>query len=151
MALRNLRPTPETPTEPASAAEVQPTAPTPQATYIDAGCELVGKLSFKETVRIDGRVEGEIEGARSVIVGEAAVIQAGIRAESVEVHGNIEGDISVDRKVTLHKTARVNGEIRTAGIVVEEGARFKGCIVIGEDAPAAHPHPGPSSGSPDSY
>ena len=31
----------------------------------------------------------------------------------------------------------MSGEIHTSGIVVEEGARFRGTIVIGEEEPAA--------------
>lgn len=122
-------------------AKTAPEAPLPEPkpeTYIDQGCELVGELRFREGVRIDGRVEGEIRAAKEVIVGESGTILAGIEAESVEVYGTIEGDIQVKSQVTLHKTARVTGEIQTAGIVVEPGARFKGCILIGvEDPPAA--------------
>lgn len=108
----------------------------PEATYIDEGCEVSGDLRFKETVRIDGRVSGEIRAAKTVIVGESAVIEAGIDAESVVVFGSVDGNIRARRKITLHKSANVKAEIQTSGIVVEEGARFKGCIVIGsEDIP----------------
>lgn len=107
------------------------------ATFIDAGCQLVGELKFSDDVRIDGSVEGSIEGAKTVTVGEAGRIDAGIKAESVIIHGNVDGDIRVQRKVTLHKSARVSGEIHTAGIVVEEGARFRGTIVIGDEPTAA--------------
>jgi cytoskeletal protein CcmA (bactofilin family) len=104
-------------------------------TYIDAGAEMVGKLKFKDTVRIDGRVEGEIHSTNNVIVGEGATVAANIEADSVVVHGTVEGDIIVKRKITLHKNARVTGEIQTSGIVVEEGARFRGRILIGDDEP----------------
>lgn len=106
-------------------------------TYIDSGCELVGKLSFQQSVKINGRVEGEIEVSKRLVVGEAAQIEASISAEEVEVYGTVNGDIKVKRKVTLHESARVTGEIQTAGIVVQEGARFKGTIVIGSDSPPA--------------
>ena len=102
-------------------------------TYIDQGCNFSGTLRFKDSVRIDGHVEGEIVCDKTVIVGEAAMIDAALRAESVEVYGTITGDIRVQRKTVLHKTACVHGEIQTAGIVVEEGARLKGTIVIGGD------------------
>jgi cytoskeletal protein CcmA (bactofilin family) len=109
----------------------------PESAYLDASCELTGQLRFDEPVRIDGRVSGEIHAKKSLVVGETASIEADIHAESVIVHGTIEGDICVQRKITLHKTARVSGEIQTVGIVVDEGARFKGRILIGDDAPEA--------------
>ena len=116
------------------------------ATFIDACCQLVGELKFSDDVRI----EGSIEGAKTVTVGEAGRIDAGIKAESVVILGHVEGDIRVRRKVTLHKSARGAGEIHTNGIVVEGGAKFRGTIVIGDDEPAsAKPLPaGTTVGNP---
>jgi cytoskeletal protein CcmA (bactofilin family) len=110
------------------------------STFIEQGCELSGEMRFRDSVRIEGRAEGEIRAGGLVIVGESAEIQASVRAEAVVVHGSVDGDIRAKRKITLHKTARVAGELQSAGIVIEEGARFKGCIVIGEDEPIAQPH-----------
>jgi cytoskeletal protein CcmA (bactofilin family) len=106
------------------------------STFIEQGCELSGEMRFRDSVRIEGRAEGEIRAGGLVIVGESAEIQASVRAEAVIVHGSVDGDIRAKRKITLHKTARVAGELQSAGIVIEEGARFKGCIVIGEDEPS---------------
>lgn len=135
MAIRELR----------SRTRQEP-APEPEhrTTYIDAGCELAGTLRFKDDVRIDGRVQGEIHAEKSVRIGESAAIEAELRAESVEVHGTVHGDIHVRRKTVLHKSAQVRGEIHTAGIVVEEGARVRGTIVIGGDEkPAGASEPAP--------
>ena len=116
---------------------VSEVGPSP-TTYIDQGCELSGKLSFKEAVQIDGHVEGEVRGEKTVIIGDSGTVHAKVEADFVVVRGTVEGDIVARRKITLHKSARVVGEICTAGIVVEEGARFTGRIVIGagEKAPA---------------
>lgn len=142
MAIRDLRS--RTQPQPAAQDEAAP------RTYIDAGCELSGTLRFADDVRIDGRIEGEIDAAKSVSVGESAQIRAGLRAESIEVHGSIEGDLHVRRKTVLYKSARVSGEIHTAGIVVEEGARLRGTIVIGDgDAPADEPGPSPKTSNAD--
>jgi len=110
------------------------TASSPNETFLDKGCVLAGELRFGENVRIEGRVEGQIQAERGIVVGAPAEIDANIEAETLEVYGTVVGDIRVARRTTLHKTARVEGEIRTTGIVIEEGARFKGRIVIGSDA-----------------
>ena len=91
--------------EPAPASQ-----PTPGMTYIDEGCEFSGKLKFKDTVRIDGRIEGEIQSQNTVVVGLSGVVRAKIEADSVMVLGVVEGDILARRKITLHDTARVTGE-----------------------------------------
>ena len=117
---------------------------TPATTFIDRGCELSGNMCFNESVQIDGRIEGEIDAKKSVVVGESAHLQARISAETVVIHGSVDGDVAARRKITLHKTAEVSGDMRTAGIVIEEGAKFKGSIVIGSDderPPEAKPAP----------
>jgi len=124
-------------------------------TYLDEGCELTGTLAFREGVRIDGRVEGEIDCKKTVVVGETGKVHAAIRSESVVIHGQVEGDIAASRKITLHKSARVTGDMCTAGIVIEEGARVEGRILIGTETPAptATPDPGaktPPEGAPGS-
>lgn len=108
-------------------------------TYLDAGSVLTGELRFAGSVRLDGRVEGQIHAGQTVIVGEHAQVDASIEADSLEVFGTVVGDIRVARRTLLHKSARVEGEIHTAGIVVEEGASFKGCILIGHDGSRPKP------------
>ena len=46
-------------------------------------------------------------------------------------------------KITFHKGAHVDGEMKASAIVIEEGAQFRGTIVIGGEArePAALPPP----------
>jgi cytoskeletal protein CcmA (bactofilin family) len=115
-------------------------------TFIAEGCELSGELRFGDSVRVDGRVEGELRAEGTLIVGAAAEIHASLRAESVIVFGTVDGDIRARRKIVLHKSSRVRGELSSAGITIEEGANFKGSIAIGDDdAPAALPAGAPLS------
>jgi len=108
-------------------------------TFLDAGSVLSGELRFAGSVRLEGQVEGQVQAGKTVIVGEGAQVDATIEAETLEVYGTVVGDIRVSRQTVLHKTAHVEGEIQTAGIVVEEGARFKGCIVIGPEKAGVGP------------
>jgi len=96
--------------------------------FIDQGSEFEGKLSFRDTVRIDGRFRGEIASENTLIVGESGEIHATIRSNTVVVSGLVEGDIIAARKVILHKTARVHGNLETPSLVVEEGAALDGQV-----------------------
>jgi cytoskeletal protein CcmA (bactofilin family) len=96
--------------------------------FIDQGSEFEGKLSFRDTVRIDGRFRGEIASENTLIVGESGEIHATIRSNTVVVSGLVEGDIIAVRKVVLHKTARVHGNLETPSLVVEEGAALDGQV-----------------------
>ena len=107
-------------------------------TAIDAGTTLSGKLRCKETLRIDGRVKGEVRCDKTVIIGECAVVEASIQAECIIICGEVKGDIVARRKITLEKTGRVSGDLATPGIVIEEGAKLEGRIVIRpEEKPVA--------------
>ena len=98
--------------------------------FIDQGSEFSGKLSFKDTVRIDGKFDGEISSENTLIIGETGRIHATIQSETVIISGEVEGEILAPRRVTIHKTARVSGNIRTGSLAVEEGAELNGQITM---------------------
>lgn len=96
--------------------------------FIDQGSEFSGKLLFKDTVRIDGRFEGEISSENTLIVGESGKVKATIRSQVVIISGEVRGDVCAPGQVTLHRTARVFGNIDTARLIVEDGALMNGQI-----------------------
>ena len=100
--------------------------------FIDQGSEFEGKLSFKDTVRIDGRFRGEIASENTLIVGESGEVEASIRSKTVSVSGTVIGDVTASAKVVIHKTGRVEGNIEAAVLVVEEGAVVEGHIKMGK-------------------
>ena len=119
--------------------------------FIDQGSEFEGKLSFRDTVRIDGRFRGEIASENTLIVGESGEIHANIRSSTVVVSGLVEGDILANRKVILHKTARVQGNIETPSLAVEDGAEMNGNIKMtggGEGKGGLKAIPGGGMGKP---
>jgi cytoskeletal protein CcmA (bactofilin family) len=121
-------PTP-TPSSSSKAATPAPSsAPGGLSAFIDQGSEFEGKLSFKDTVRIDGRFKGEISSDNTLIVGETGEIEAAIHSHSVVVSGNVTGDIFACERVVLHKTASVAGNIETPSLMVEEGASLNGQV-----------------------
>ncbi len=98
--------------------------------FIDQGSEFEGKLSFRDTVRIDGKFRGEIASENSLIVGESGEIDAEIHSKTVSISGTVHGNVIAQHKVVLHKTALVNGDIEAPTLVVEEGAKVSGKITM---------------------
>ena len=105
--------------------------------FIDQGSEFEGKLSFKDTVRIDGTFSGEITSDNTLIVGETGEIHASIQSVCVVISGVVEGDIQASDQVVLHKTANVTGDISAPSLVIEEGAQFNGNVKMGPRPAAA--------------
>lgn len=100
--------------------------------FIDQGSVFEGKLSFKDTVRIDGGFKGEISSENTLIVGESGEIEATIASPTVVVSGTVTGDIKATDSVVLHKSAQVDGDIETPSIVIEKGAVFNGSLSMGK-------------------
>ncbi len=117
--------------------------------FIDQGSEFEGKLSFKDTVRIDGAFRGEISSENTLIVGESGEIEATIKSTVVVISGSVEGNIHAAEQIMLHKSARVQGDLHTPSIVIEEGAIFNGNLVMNASgkAPATSTPPAAQSTS----
>lgn len=99
--------------------------------FIDQGSVFEGKLSFKDTVRIDGGFKGEIASENTLIVGESGEIEASIQSPTVVVSGSVTGNIVASDNVVLHKSAQVDGDIEAPSIVIEKGAIFNGSLKMG--------------------
>jgi cytoskeletal protein CcmA (bactofilin family) len=129
-----------TPTPPPAERYAAPVA------LLDASVEFTGTIRCHESIRIDGRCQGELFSDHAVIIGQPAVLQMTIEADSVVVAGEVNGNITALRKITLEPTARVRGNLCTPGIVIQEGARLEGRIVIDADAQPqdASPEPKPA-------
>ncbi len=95
--------------------------------------EFKGELSADEDLIIEGHIEGKIaHHKKHLTVGKQGLVKADIHASSVIVLGQLIGDIYSEGMVSLAKGADVRGDIFCARIVMEDGARFKGKIDMGE-------------------
>jgi cytoskeletal protein CcmA (bactofilin family) len=99
--------------------------------FIDQGSSFEGKLSFKDTVRIDGHFAGQISSENTLVVGETGVIEANVQSQTVIISGTVAGDITAGARVIIHKTGRVDGNIETPSLVMEDGAVINGQLKMG--------------------
>ena len=95
-------------------------------TFLARGFEFKGLLTFDGTVRIDGKVHGEIHTNGILIVGEHAVIEGAVSAGTIVSGGKVSGNVTATEKVHLLSTAVLLGDVKTPLLRVEEGVRFHG-------------------------
>lgn len=114
--------------------------------FIGRGVEFKGVITYNGTVRIDGRLDGEIHTEGVLVVGEDAVITAQVTAGTVISRGKITGDIVAAGKVRLQAPAVLNGSVKAPLLSIEEGVLFNGSL---EMAKAEHAEAGksPAGGS----
>lgn len=100
-------------------------------TFLGKGAHFKGVVNFEGTVRIDGRLEGEIHTNGTLVVGENAVIKGIVTAGVLMMSGKINGTVTATDKLQLLKPGILVGDIRTPNISIEEGARFHGMCDMG--------------------
>jgi cytoskeletal protein CcmA (bactofilin family) len=91
---------------------------------ISAGMTVIGKITGSGTVKVFGRVEGELH-ASNVLISDGAEVEGDVVAEDLTVGGRVKGTIRANR-VRLASTASVEGDIFHRSLAVEENARFEG-------------------------
>lgn len=107
--------------------------------FLGKGTEFKGLITFEGTIRIDGKVEGEIITKGTLVVGETAVIEAEVNAGKVVCGGKIKGNVVASEKVQLLSPAVVSGTVRTPVLSMEEGVQFNGTCEMGQAPAAAQP------------
>ena len=90
------------------------------------GTKFKGTLTFEGTVRIDGRLEGEIHTKGTVIIGEPAIIEGDVNADIVISGGRVTGNIVASKKVELLAPGSLIGTVKTPLLSLEEGVTFSG-------------------------
>lgn len=102
-----------------------------ESTHLD------GRLVFAGTMRIDGKVDGEIMSEKksgvsnTLIIGEKASISGDIHADTVINSGQVYGNIFASSRVAINDPGSLIGDVETAELTVEEGVIFNGkCIML---------------------
>ena len=103
--------------------------------FIDQGSSFEGKLSFKDTVRIDGHFSGQISSENTLVVGETGIIEADVQSQTVIISGTVAGDIVAGKRIVMHKTGRVDGNVTTPSLVMEDGAVLNGQLKMSDRKP----------------
>ncbi len=85
-----------------------------------------GTIWYKGTIRVDGRLEGEIYTDGNLIIGQKAVVTAKIEAGTVTCQGRITGEIVAKNLVKLLSPAVFDGSITTPLLSMDEGVMFNG-------------------------
>ena len=96
--------------------------------YLGSDTVYEGKLSFKGTVRIEGRFTGDIVSDGTLNVGELLL------------SGHFNGEVMAKRRVVVDASGVLEGNLQTPSLLTEEGGVIEGQITMrnpGKAAPKA--------------
>ena len=90
-----------------------------------------GIMKFKDSLKIDGTFEGEIESPGFLYIENGAVVSANIKIGSIVIGGVVRGNIEATERLEMLSTGQVFGNIRTAKLNIADGVVFEGkCEMI---------------------
>ena len=92
--------------------------------------KIVGDIVSEEALYIDGEVEGTLQLQNHLTIGPNSQVVANVKATEVVVFGSVRGNVEAVNRISLRAGASMIGDIKTAGIIIDDGAYFKGGIDI---------------------
>lgn len=90
------------------------------SSIVDRSMTITGELNFKGKARIDGTVNGNIDGEH-LILGQYGRINGDVKVATFVCHGILDGNVSADT-VTARKNSSIHGRVSATNLVVEPGA-----------------------------
>jgi cytoskeletal protein CcmA (bactofilin family) len=94
--------------------------------FLGAGTEFQGTLTFDGTIRVDGKLSGEVISKDTLIVGEGAEVEAEINVGILISWGSVKGNVRAEDRIQLHESSELTGNISTPMLTIAEGAFFNG-------------------------
>jgi cytoskeletal protein CcmA (bactofilin family) len=108
-------------------------APGKMDVYISAESVITGDLQTKSNIKIDGRVQGNVNASGSVHIGGSALVEGNVSGVDVQIAGIVNGNVSAAGGLMLFGSAKLSGDVKAASMEVEKGASYKGNMAIGPE------------------
>lgn len=90
-------------------------------------------LKSKESVQINGVVNGDVQVEGSVVIGQNGSVKGNVSASFILVAGKIEGNCRIVNQIHATKSAVIDGDISCSSIVIDDGAQINGRCEMKQD------------------
>lgn len=101
------------------------------STLVGKGTVIEGSIETSGTIRIEGKVTGNVTSRSKVVLGPLSSVLGDILALNADIEGEVKGNLEIGELLTLKSTSVVEGDIQTSKLVVEPGASFNGKCSMG--------------------
>ncbi|UFJ41487.1 polymer-forming cytoskeletal protein [Brevibacillus humidisoli] len=95
-------------------------------TIIGSGTAFEGNIIASGTVRVDGRLNGEIQTENDVIIGESGQVTGLIKGKNINVAGLVQGNIEAEGQLQIVSSGKVIGDIHVESLQIDDGAKYTG-------------------------
>ncbi len=91
------------------------------------GSAFSGKLTFLGTVRIEGKMEGEVLSDDTLVVADGGEVRGEINVGTLIITGGlVDGTVKAKEAVEIHPGGHLRGEVIAPVFQIERGAIFEG-------------------------
>lgn len=95
-------------------------------TIMGKGSLFEGNIKVEHSLRIDGRVKGDITAGDTLIVGVDGEVRGNVKVKHLILGGKVIGCVVAPGRAVLENKAELHGELKTSKLVIDEGAIFDG-------------------------
>lgn len=104
-----------------------------ELTLIGGGAVVEGKIKTDGSIRIDGKLVGEMTAKANAAIGSSGSVEGSLSARNVSVAGKVQGTVAASEKLILEAKSIMRGDVKASRLVVDEGAMFDGkCVMTGQ-------------------
>lgn len=100
-------------------------------TLISEGCRFDGNLFSPTNTKIEGLVNGNLNGERGLIIGKKGSVNGDVSGIEVVVYGTVKGNIRA-HSIEIKSTGIVQGDIETDSLIIEQGGKLNGGVKMKE-------------------
>ncbi len=105
------------------------------SSIIDKHMTLRGEMTFRGKARIDGTIDGNIEGEH-LILSETGRIVGDINVSSFNCYGSLDGNVKATLLIA-RKNCSIQGKLEAGNLTVEPGACIQGEIQAASQEPSS--------------
>ena len=95
-------------------------------TMVGKGSSFEGTMKVQSTLRVDGRIKGNLTASDSLVIGKEGDINGEVVVRNAIIGGKLKGKLTASGKVVLEANSVFLGELKTTKLIIHEGAVFEG-------------------------
>jgi cytoskeletal protein CcmA (bactofilin family) len=101
-------------------------------TVIGPETEVKGDVSVRGSMRMDGRVEGNLSVMDSLYMGKGAYVHGEVHCKDGVIAGKVEGNVVAQGALELQSSATVLGDVKCRNLVLARDAFLDGHVSMRE-------------------
>ena len=115
----------------------------PIKSLIAGGSHIEGNMTFKDGLRVDGGVTGNVradaDASSILVISESATVIGEVTADHIIINGSVNGPVHAREMLELQPKARIHGDVHYAALEMHQGALIAGqlCPLLEEDVKPA--------------